>query len=137
MDECEFCQIVRGQATARVVFDDAETIAFFPLAPAVKGHTLVIPKRHVQDIWSIDDLLASSLAVSTLKVAWGIKRALHPDGMNIINSSGRVASQTVPHLHVHLVPRSEGDNFGDIWPSSEPMDPMAADKLAALIREAV
>ena len=135
MGDCEFCRIVRGEAAAHVVSDTVETMAFFPLAPAIKGHTLVIPKKHVPDIWLLDDHLASVVTLSVLVVARAIKRALQPDGLNIINSNGAAASQTVSHLHVHLVPRWRGDNFGDIWPASEPMDSEAAGELASVIRK--
>ena len=136
MESCEFCRIVRGQQAARVVFETTETMAFFPLAPAIIGHTLVIPKTHKISIWSLTDPEACRLLTSALSVARGIQRALQPDGLNIINSNGSAASQSVAHMHIHLVPRWHDDSFGAIWPHSEPIARDIKDNAAHLIRQA-
>jgi histidine triad (HIT) family protein len=136
MNGCSFCEIVRGEEAARAVFETPDTLAFFPLAPAVVGHTLIIPKEHIPDIWSLGDAQAANLAHSTLSVARAIRKALEPDGMNIINSNGEAASQTVPHLHIHVVPRWDHDSFGAIWPPSKPISDDAKDWIAHLIRSA-
>ncbi len=91
-------------------------VAFFPLEPATLGHTLVIPTSHIPDIWALDDVTASTLAYATMCVARAVREALAPDGLNIIQSNGAAATQTVEHLHVHVVPRWEGDAMGRIWP---------------------
>src|SRR6266545_2926768 len=105
MMTCAFCKIVRGDTAARVVWTSTDVIAFLPLKPATRGHTLVMPKRHVPDLWSIDRQLGSSLMAAVVEVGRAIEKALDPDGMNLISSAGRVASQTVFHLDLHLVPR--------------------------------
>ena len=92
-------------------------MAFFPLRPATLGHTLVIPTTHVPDIWTLDESTASSLARATLAVARAVKKAVQPEGLNVIQSNGAVATQTVGHLHVHVVPRWKGDAMGQIWPT--------------------
>lgn len=115
--ECPFCEIVdRDDPDAREVYRDEHTVAFFPTEPAVLGHTMVIPRAHVPDIWHLDEATAQHLSVTTLRVAAAIRDSLHPDGLNIIQSNGHAASQSVFHLHVHLVPRVEGDRIGRIWP---------------------
>lgn len=91
-------------------------IAFVPLRPATIGHTLVVPRRHIKDLWSADPVLAAELIQNVLELSHRVRAALEPDGMNIINSAGRVATQTVMHLHVHVVPRYQGDAMGEIWP---------------------
>lgn len=91
-------------------------MAFFPLEPAALGHTLVIPRSHVPDIWSVDDVTAAHLARVTVRLANVMRRALRPAGLNIIQSNGEAATQTVFHLHVHLVPRWPDDAIGRIWP---------------------
>ena len=106
------------------------------MQPAVRGHTLVVPKKHVSDLWSIDKELGPSLMAAVVEVGRAIGQALHPDGMNLISSAGQAASQTVFHLHLHLVPRWSGDRMGNIWPSSEPWGKAELDEVAERIRTA-
>lgn len=115
--DCPFCEIVdRDDPDAREVYRDQNVVAFFPTNPATLGHTLVIPRQHVAHIWSLDRATAEQLAGVTTQLAAAIRRAINPQGLNIIQSNGKAASQTVFHLHVHLVPRWEGDPIGHIWP---------------------
>lgn len=134
---CNFCRIVEGTESSRVVYETRRILAFFPLAPAALGHTLVIPKKHITDLWSLDKEWGDALLQSCLDIARGLRRALSPDGMNLINSSGEAATQTVMHVHFHLVPRWSGDRFGPIWPHSEPMSDELKDDTAAKIRQAL
>lgn len=114
---CDFCQIVaQEEEDAREVFRNDEVVAFFPTEPATLGHTLIIPRQHVADIWALDAATASELATATLRLAHAIRKAIAPAGLNIIQSNGAAATQSVFHLHVHLVPRSFNDAMGTIWP---------------------
>lgn len=116
---CEFCDIVRGvNGTTEVVYRDNHTVAFSPKDPATPGHTLVVPTRHVPDIWSLDGTTVDRLAESTIRVARAVKAATGAEGLSVIQSNGAAASQTVPHLHVHVVPRWRDDPMGRIWPES-------------------
>lgn len=115
-NDCPFCAITRGEARADIVARSASWVAFVPLHPATTGHTLLVPRQHVRDYWALDAALAQDLAVAAVDVGRVILAVLKPDGMNLITSSGRVAEQTVFHLHIHLVPRWRDDGFGDIWP---------------------
>ena len=136
-DDCPFCEIAsRDDPDAREVYRDDETVAFFPLEPATLGHTLVVPRRHVADIWELDDELACRLATVTLRAANAIRRAMQPEGLNIIQSNGAVATQTVFHLHIHLVPRWERDGIGRIWPLETNYSEDAKDDAWELIRSA-
>ncbi len=115
--DCPFCEIVqRDDPDAREVYRNEHVVAFFPLEPATLGHTLVIPREHLADIWALDGATAGHLAQATLRVANAVRRAMSPEGLNIIQSNGEAATQTVPHLHVHVVPRWHGDAVGRIWP---------------------
>lgn len=134
--ECPFCKIIKGTEPARIVCETTECLAFFPLNPAVLGHTLVVPRQHVKDIWELDARLCSKIMDTVLLTSRALKAALHPEGMNIINSTGAAASQTVYHFHIHLVPRWDGDRMGDIWPPSEPWRDEALDEIADLVRVA-
>jgi histidine triad (HIT) family protein len=115
--KCPFCKIVAGKdREVREVLRTEGVVAFFPLEPATLGHTLVVPERHIVDIWSLDEQTASRISAATLRVASAVRRAIAPEGLNIIQSNGEAAAQTVPHLHVHVVPRWHGDRIGRIWP---------------------
>lgn len=115
--ECPFCEIVDcDDPDVREVYRDENVVAFFPTAPAVLGHTLVIPRRHVPDIWSLRADEAEQLSAVVLRLAEAVRAAFIPEGLNVIQSNGASATQTVHHLHVHLVPRNEGDGIGPIWP---------------------
>lgn len=116
---CEFCRIIRGSNPARVVYATDKVLAFLPVHPAALGHTLVIPKKHIPDLWALDDELAAYLMKAVLHVSKAVKAAMKPEGLNIIESTGRAASQTVFHLHVHVVPRWQNDRIGQIWPEEK------------------
>ena len=134
--KCEFCQIVRGEKPARIVADASDALALFPLRPAAPGHTIVIPKTHVRDLWAAGSLLDTGLMQAVIDVGHAIRTVLRPDGLNLISSAGEAASQTVFHLHLHVVPRWAGDHFGTIWPPSPPLTDQAKDETAAAIRAA-
>jgi diadenosine tetraphosphate (Ap4A) HIT family hydrolase len=91
-------------------------VAFFPKEPATLGHILIVPREHIADLWSLGQELGRVISDCILETAAAIKLALEPSGLNVINSTGEVATQTVRHLHVHLVPRYQGDRMGLIWP---------------------
>ena len=127
-----------GEGPARVVYRDAHAVAFFPLRPAALGHTLVVPRRHMPDIWELPEQTAAHLSRTVLRVAAALRAAVTPDGLNIIQSNGAAATQTVPHLHAHLVPRWAADAMGPIWQAKPPSHPPQVldnlrDKLAGLI----
>lgn len=134
---CEFCAIARGRdRTADIIAEGQGWIAFFPHEPATAGHTLVIPRAHVPNLWAVESELGSALMEAVVRVGRAIDRAVKPDGMNLITSSGEAAEQTVFHLHLHLVPRWTGDGFGRIWPPDHHTPERVKDDLAARIREA-
>lgn len=114
---CSFCHIVAGADTHVLeVYRDEHVVAFFPSEPATLGHTLVVPKAHIRDIWSIDENTAAYLSKIVVRLANAVQVALEPEGINIIQSNGQAATQSVPHLHVHIVPRWTDDAVGRIWP---------------------
>jgi histidine triad (HIT) family protein len=134
---CDFCTIARGDdLTVEIVCEGTPWVAFFPLEPATPGHTLVIPRTHLTDLWNADAGLAAELMTAVLRVGRAIDRALTPEGMNLITSAGSVAEQTVFHLHLHLVPRWKKDGFGPIWPTDARYEDASLEPVAARIREA-
>ena len=114
--DCPFCDLVARSGGVREVFRTESVVAFFPPEPATLGHTLLIPRAHVPDIWEVGEDLAAELGRQTVVLAKAVKRALNPNGLNVIQSNGAAATQTVMHVHVHVVPRWEGDPIGRIWP---------------------
>lgn len=134
---CPFCGIVdRDDPDAREVYRDEHTIAFFPTEPAVLGHTMVIPRAHVPDIWQLSEDQARQLSATALRIATAIRDSLHPDGLSVIQSNGEAASQTVMHVHVHLVPRTIGDRIGQIWPPESTYSEAQKDDAWETLREA-
>ena len=134
--DCDFCSIARGEdPSAEIVCEGELWVAFFPRHPATLGHTLVIPRSHVADLWKVEPPLGNHLMAAVIDVGRAIQAALAPEGMNLITSAGDIAEQTVFHLHLHLVPRWPSDGFGDIWPPAGLNDDLALKDAAAKIRE--
>jgi histidine triad (HIT) family protein len=136
-ENCPFCHIVAGDAPAELIAEAETWVAFFPLAPATPGHTLVVPRLHVADLWAADPDLVCDLARGAHLIGRAIETALAPDGMNLISSSGSVAEQSVFHLHLHVVPRRHDDGFGEIWPPTSASEPEALEETANSIRGAL
>jgi histidine triad (HIT) family protein len=101
---------------AEIVCEDKDWVAFFPPEPATPGHTLVVPRFHVANLWEAEPPLGATLIEAVGRVGRAIQTALQPEGMNLITSAGTAAEQSVFHLHLHLVPRWKRDKFGQIWP---------------------
>jgi histidine triad (HIT) family protein len=134
---CDFCAIARGEdPSVEVVCEGENWIAFFPLDPATPGHTLVIPRQHVSDLWKAEPRLAADLISAVIRVGRAINTSLKPDGMNLITSAGTVAEQTIFHLHLHVVPRWRQDGFGEIWPPPRKYTDKQLENVAERIRDA-
>ena len=113
--DCLFCKIVAGEIPSTVVAQDERTISFMDINPATRGHALVIPRAHSQDLLSVesDDLAACAHAAQLL--AARAKEVLGADGVNLINSCGADAWQTIFHFHIHVIPRYKGDPLKLPW----------------------
>lgn len=109
--DCIFCKIAAGEIPSVRVYEDDRVFAFMDINPLSEGHLLIIPKAHAATIYEIteDDFLAVMSA--THKLADAVKKALNPDGINLLQLNGRAANQVVPHLHMHIVPRWSGDGL--------------------------
>lgn len=136
---CPFCRIARGQdPSVQIVCEGQLWVAFFPPEPATPGHTLVIPREHVPDVWGLDKALGGDLMSAVVGVGRAIQAGIQPapEGMNLISSSGSAAEQTVFHVHLHVVPRWRRDRIGRIWPPKRRMNEELKEDLAERIREA-
>jgi histidine triad (HIT) family protein len=117
--ECPFCAIINGDdPNAKVVFRDGNVTALFPLAPATRGHTLVVPNRHVAELTDLTEMESRQLGAAVRRTARGVRAAVSPEGLNIIQSTGEAATQTVPHVHFHVLPRWDGDAMTLTWPTA-------------------
>jgi histidine triad (HIT) family protein len=133
-EDCLFCGIVDGSVPSQTIDSDERTVAFMDIAPATRGHALVVPRKHSPDLLEIepDDLSATVSAAQRL--ARRMKDVLEPDGINLINSCGGAAWQTVFHFHIHVVPRYEDDPLKLPWiPKEGDQDEIA--KIADKLRE--
>jgi len=118
--DCVFCDIVAGDASARIVSRGRGVTVFLPDEPATRGHLLVVPNDHAADIWALSQGAARNLASEVLRVAGAARDAMRPEGLNVIQSNGIAATQTVNHLHVHVLPRWANDAVDDFWPATNP-----------------
>ncbi len=113
--DCVFCKIRDGLIPSVKIYDDDRTFAIMDINPLNEGHLLVIPKAHAATIYEIaEDDLGQSAAVAK-RIALAVQRALQPDGLNLWQANGAAAFQSVPHFHLHLVPRWSGDGKGFDW----------------------
>ncbi|KRL85602.1 HIT family protein [Lacticaseibacillus pantheris] len=138
MDDCIFCKIIAGDIPSVTVYEDDEVKAFLDISQATPGHTLLVPKQHIQDIFAYDADLAERVFSRVPALARAIK-ASNPkiQGMNIINNNGAVAYQSVFHSHIHFIPRYGANDdfsihFGD---HTDQYDGAKLEAIAASIRQ--
>jgi len=135
---CPFCKIVKHEVYAVVVCEDDEILAIMDLYPATHGHILVLPKQHIENIYSLREDLLSRIMVTASKIAKAIKQQLSPDGLNLIQSNETVAGQTIPHFHLHIMPRYSDDSvllkFGH---GSAPAKVDELERVAFLVKSAL
>jgi len=131
--DCIFCKIVAGDLPATKIDEDDRTIAFMDINPGTRGHALVIPKEHVRDLLEIDPGELAAVAQAAQRLAKRMPQALEADGVNVINSCGSAAWQTVFHFHLHVIPRYEDDTMRLPWTPS-PGDPDVIAKAAEALR---
>ncbi len=113
--DCIFCKIVAGEIPCFNLYEDDETLAFMDINPANPGHVLAIIKAHHENVHEVPDDLIGACARTAKKVAAAVEAALSPDGINLIQANGPGALQSVPHFHIHVLPRIEGDDLKLNW----------------------
>jgi len=136
-NDCVFCKIVAGELPSTKVFEDAEILAFMDIGPIVKGHTLVIPKQHVDPVTEMPPGLLARVMHVVQKVAAAQLNGLKADGVNIMQANGKCAGQVVPHVHFHVIPRFENDGHKWNWAAKQYEDMSEMGELAEKIKGAI
>lgn len=108
--DCIFCKIIAGEIPSYKVYEDEHVYAFLDITQGTKGHTLLVPKNHLKNMYELDDETAQHVFTAVPKVAKALRKAFNPIGLNVIQNNDRPL-QSVYHFHVHLVPRYENDGM--------------------------
>jgi histidine triad (HIT) family protein len=131
--DCIFCKIVVGEIPCFKLYEDDLTLAFMDINPVSPGHALVIAKDHHPDLFAIPAELLAATAAILQRVAGAIQQTLNPPGMNLMQCNGPAAAQSVPHFHMHAIPRHDGDGLTMNW-DLQPGDMVEIGALAEKIR---
>jgi histidine triad (HIT) family protein len=118
--QCPFCAIASGDAAASMVLDEGTVLAFMDLRQAIPGHVLVVPRRHVPDIYALDHDEAAAVMQVAVRVARALRSRYDPPGLNLWQSNGEAGGQEVGHFHLHIHPRQDGDGLLRVYPDGPP-----------------
>lgn len=132
-DDCLFCRIIAGELPSERIHEDERTVAFMDINPATRGHALVVPRAHARDLLEIEHADLEACSRSAQLLARRASERLSADGVNVINSCGAAAWQTVFHFHLHVIPRYVGDPLRLPWVPG-PGEPSEIAAAAAVLR---
>ncbi len=135
MTDCIFCKIAAAAATAAMVYEDEQTLAFMDIFPVTDGHTLVVTRQHFTNIFEATPEALQPVAATAKRVAHAIEQVLHPDGLMVFQLNGAAAGQTVFHYHMHLMPRAHGEPL--VLHARRPGEPARLQELASALRGAL
>lgn len=133
--DCIFCKIIDGTIPSKLIYEDNDFKAILDVAPATKGHVLVIPKEHAVTLTDLSDDKLSKLLVLAKKIIKAMKEVHGFTNYNIIQNNGPIAGQTVDHFHLHLIPRYSVEEMG-LWCPHED-DPSVTEELATQVRKLI
>jgi histidine triad (HIT) family protein len=134
--DCLFCRIIAGEVPAHMVLDDSDMVAFLDARPVFKGHVLVLPRQHYETLASLPEDLVGPLFTRVRRVSAVMPEALGAQGSFV--GLNNTVSQSVPHVHVHVVPRTRGDGLrGFFWPRQKYADDAEAELFASKLRDAL
>ncbi|WP_343210199.1 HIT family protein [Anaerolentibacter hominis] len=133
-DNCIFCKIAAGEIPSMTIYEDENFRVIFDIAPASRGHAIILPKNHAANIYELSEEDCSKVFVVAAKVARAMKKVLNCDGMNVLQNNGEIAGQTVFHFHVHLIPRYKDDTVTITWKQGE-ADMEELEQIADKIKE--
>ncbi|MGN0480733.1 MAG: HIT family protein [Lachnospiraceae bacterium] len=127
-DDCIFCKLANGDIPTNALYEDDNVKVIFDLSPASKGHVLILPKEHYDNIFDMTKEAGEKVFATAVKLAPALKRATGCEGMNIVQNNGEIAGQTVFHFHMHMIPRYTGDTVSVGWKPGE-LDKEAAQQI--------
>ena len=130
--ECIFCKIANGDIPSTTLYEDNDFRVILDVNPASKGHTLILPKKHAENLYDLPDETASKALVLAKNMASKIEKALECDGLNLVQNNGETAGQTVFHFHMHIIPRYKNDSVKLGWKPGKLSDAMREELLSAL-----
>lgn len=130
-DDCIFCKIVSGEIPSKSIYEDEDFRVILDLQPATRGHALILPKEHADNLYQLSDEVAAKVLVLAKKLATSMTKKLGCDGFNLVQNNGEAAGQTVMHFHMHLIPRYRQDGQTINWIPRE----MSAEELAEVKKE--
>ena len=131
-DDCIFCKIAAGEIPSQCIYEDGLFKVILDLGPATKGHSLIIPKDHYEDLFELPEETAAQAMVLAKRLSARLMEKLHADGLNLVQNNKEVAGQTVKHFHLHMIPRYKDDMQNILWKPGE----VTQDELA-LIKETI
>ena len=134
-DDCIFCRIANGEIGSNTVYEDEDFRVILDLNPGSKGHMLILPKEHFDDLFELSDEYAQKLMLVAKKVGLAARKALSADGINLVQNNGEAAGQTVKHFHMHVIPRYEGDDKGMVNWTPHASDPEEQKRIEEAIRK--
>ena len=137
MTSCVFCQIIEGSIPSAKIYEDEHVYAFMDIMPVTEGHVLLIPKKHIENVYDFSEKDASHFFAAAPKIANALKDKFKPAGMNLLQNNGAPAGQSVFHFHLHFIPRyDETDGFQPSWETKQAeYTPDRVAELAAEIRK--
>lgn len=115
---CVFCKIVNGEIPSHKIYEDENFIAILDISQASKGHTLIIPKKHYENLFSMSDDLITKIGLLIKKISTVLCKTFNAQGLNVLNNNGSIAGQSVFHFHVHLLPRYDNDQIEMHFPNN-------------------
>ena len=110
-EKCLFCKIAKGEIPCEKIWENGEILAFLDISPTTDGHTLIIPKKHYENIFDIPEEILKECFAETKKISLLLKNKLGAEGINLINNNDRTGQQEIFHYHIHVIPRYSGDKF--------------------------
>lgn len=114
-DDCIFCKLASGAIPTRCIYEDEDFKVILDAAPATRGHALILPKEHADDLYQLPEEMAGKAFVLAKRLAKSMTEILGCQGFNIVQNNGEAAGQTVFHFHIHLIPRYLDDGQGTFW----------------------
>ncbi len=130
-DNCIFCKIANGEIPSKTIYEDEHFRVILDLGPAARGHALLIPKEHADNLYELPAELAAEVLPAAKKIATKMRQKLQCDGLNLVQNNGETAGQTVMHFHLHMIPRYENDGQQINWIPGEPSE----EELEAVMRQ--